>query len=421
MVQSQVMPPLRATIAMVDLDAIDANVRELRRITDPAAELMAVVKADAYGHGLTEVAPVCLAAGASRLGVAIPDEAFALRARGITAPILVIGYCAPWQVAEMIRQGIAITVFTLADAAAASDAALRLRRSALVHIKVDTGMARLGIWPDADGLVIAERIARLPGLELEGVFTHFASADEADKSYAREQFERYMWFIDGLAARGIRPRIRHAANSAALLDLPATHLDMVRPGVLVPGLWPSDEVDRRIALRPAMTVLTHAGMVKEVPAGRKVSYGSTYMTTERAVLATLPLGYHDGYRRAFSNRADVLVRGRRAPVRGRVCMDQTVVDVTAAGAIGPGEPVVVLGRYGAEEVSAEELAGYSGTIGYEIATTIGKRVPRLYLRAGRPVKLVATIGSWELGGWQDLPWPGGEAAYLRISQANKTT
>ncbi len=410
------IPPLRPTFAIIDLDAIAHNVRELRRITSPGAQLMTVIKADAYGHGLTEVAPTCLGSGASRLGVAIPDEAFALRNSGIEAPILVIGHCAPWQAEHMVRGGIAGAVSRYEDAAAFSAAAVKLGLKAAVHIKVDTGMARLGIWPGTEGLSVAERIARLPGIDLEGVFTHFASADEADKAYTLEQLERYLGFVDGLARRGIKPQFRHAVNSAALLDLPDAHLDMVRPGVLIGGLWPSDEVQRRIDLRPAMTLLTFAAYVKNVPAGRKVSYGSTYETGGPSRLATLPLGYHDGYKRGYSNRAAVLVEGRRAPVRGRVCMDQAIVDVTGIPGVEAGAPVVALGRYGRERVSAEELGGLIGTIGYEIVTTVGKRVPRLYVKAGRPVHLASTLGSWDLGGWQDLPWPGVEAAFSRITE-----
>lgn len=410
------IPPLRPTFAVVDLDAIAHNVRQLRRITDSRAELMTVIKADAYGHGLTEVAPTCLANGASRLGVAIPDEAFALRMSGVDAPVLVIGHCAPWQARYLVAQGIAAAVFSYRDAEALSQAAVSLGRRAAVHLKVDTGMARLGIWPGPEGLAEAERIVRLPGLDLEGVFTHFASADEADKSYAGEQFERYLGFIDDLARRGIEPGLRHVANSAALLDLPQTHLDMVRPGVLVGGLWPSEDVERRIDLRPAMTLMTFAAYVKDVPAGRKVSYGCTYVTGGPSTLATLPLGYHDGYKRGLSSRASVLVEGRRAPVRGRVCMDQTIVDVTGIPGVEPGSPVVALGRYGGERVSAEELAGFIGTIGYEVVTTVGKRVPRLYVQNGRPVHLTSTIGSWDLEGWQDLPWPAVEAALSRISE-----
>jgi alanine racemase len=407
------LPPLRPTFLIVDLDILAANVRELRRLASPKAELMTVIKADAYGNGLLEAAPVCLASGADQLGVATFDEAIALRRAGITAPVQVIGYTAAYQAAEVVRQGIGAAVFAADVAAAYSEAARAQNRPALLHLKVDTGMSRLGIWPDDSGLALAERIARLPGIELEGVFSHFASADEPDRTFTNEQFERFMGFCDRLAARGISFRRRHIANSAALLDHPETHLDMVRPGVLISGVWPSDDVQRRGEFRETLTLVTHAGMVKELGPGRRVSYGGTYVTPGPTTLATLPLGYHDGYKRGFSNKASMLVRGERAPIRGRVCMDQTMIDVSAvAGGVEAGEPVVALGRYGDEVISAAELGGLLGTIGYEVITTFGKRVPRLYAQSGRPVKVATMLGSWAVRDWQDLHWPSVEATYL---------
>ena len=406
------IPPLRPTFALIDLDALAHNVRELRRITSPDAELMCVVKADAYGLGLVDAAPVCLQYGANRLGVAVFDEAQALRSAGIVAPILVIGPTTPWQAGEMVRLGVAATVFTLDVAEALSRAALRQDRKATVHINVDTGMSRIGVRPDAQGLDLVQRIAGLPGIEVEGIFTHFAAADEADKSFTHQQLQRYQRFVDEVTARGIRVKTRHVANSAALLDMPEAHLDMVRPGVLIAGIWPSADVQRRMAAKPAMSLITHAAYVKQVEPGSHVSYGCTYTAPGAATLATLPLGYHDGYKRGLSNQASVLIRGQRAPIRGRVCMDQTIVDVSAIPGASAGDPVVAIGRWGQNEVSADELASYIGTIGYEIGTTVGKRVPRLYVREGRPVKVRTEYNSWTVSEWEDLPWPDVEATYL---------
>jgi alanine racemase len=394
-------------VAIVDLDAIAHNIRELRRIAAPSARLMAVVKANGYGHGLVETATESLANGATWLGVAVVDEAVVLRQAGITCPVLVIGHVGGYHAQTVQDFDITANVFGLDEATALSEAAARHGRRAPVHIKVDTGMARLGIWPDAAGADLVERIVRLPGLRAEGIFTHFASADEGDKSYAREQFARFMGFMDLLRRRGIEFELRHAANSAALLDLPETHLDMVRPGVLVGGLWPSAEVSHPVDLRPAMTLRTRIAYVREVAAGRIVSYGGTYRTQGTARLATVPLGYHDGYKRGLSNQAHMLVHGTRVPVRGRVCMDQTIIDVSGLD-VGPGDEVIALGRQGAEMVSADELAGLAGTIGYEIVATVGARAARLYLKQGRPVSMTSIAGRWDLAGWQDLPWLGVE-------------
>jgi len=406
------VPPLRPTFLLVDLDILAHNIRELRRLASPRAELMTVIKADAYGNGLVEAAPVCLANGAGALGVATFDEAMALRYAGIDAPLLVIGYTAPYQAAEMVRHGVAAAVFSLDVAEAYSAAAKAHDKPAKVHIKVDTGMSRIGVWPDDTGLDVAERIARLPGLEIQGVFSHFASADEDDKSFALEQFERFIGFADALERRGLSLGRRHIANSAALLDLPETHLDMVRPGVLISGVWPSADVERRGDLRETLTLVTHAAYIKSIAAGRVVSYGCTYRATGPERLATLPLGYHDGYKRGLSNRAEVLIRGLRAPIRGRVCMDQTIIDVSGVPGAAPGDPVIALGRWGDEHISPDELGGHLGTIGYEVITTIGKRVPRLYVQAGRPVKVSSMLGQWQVDDWQDLPWPDVEGTYL---------
>lgn len=402
-------PALRPTVAVIDLDTIAHNVRELRRIASPAAELMAVVKADAYGHGIVETAAECLTAGATRLGVAVIDEAIVLRRAGFDCPILVIGHVPGYSASTVLDFDIAATVFQVDDAVALSDEARRRGRRTPIHIKVDTGMSRLGIWPDEAGKALVEKIVRLPGLDVEGIFTHFADADEADKGFAREQFSRFMDFVDRLRARGVEFRLRHAANSAALLDLPETHLDMVRPGVLIGGLWPSEAVTHPIDLRPAMTLRTRIALVRDVPAGRAVSYGRTYTTSGTVTLATVPLGYHDGYRRGLSNRASMLVHGARAPVRGRVCMDQTVIDVSGLD-VRAGDEVVAFGRQGTGLVSAEELASLAGTIGYEIVATVGRRVARLYVRQGRPVRLASIAGRWDVAGWQDLPWLGVQSA-----------
>lgn len=370
--------PGRPVWAEVDLGAIAHNVGELIRVKDPRAKLMAVVKANGYGHGAVPVARTALAAGAEWLGVAIVAEALELRRAGLTAPVLILGFTPPEQSEAVVAADISQTVDTVEAARALSEAATRLGRSAKVHLKVDTGMGRLGVTPDDDGLAVARAIADLPGLAMEGVFTHFATADAADKGYAHRQFSRFTEFLSRLEAAGLRFRIKHAANSAALIELPETHLDLVRAGIAIYGLYPSDEVERRVDLRPAMSVKARIAHLKEVPAGTGLSYGQTFVTGHASSVATLPIGYADGYPRSLSSRGIVLVRGRRAPVIGRVCMDQCLVDVTDVPGVGPGDEVVLLGRQGDEAVTADDLARLEGTINYEVVCAITARVPRVY-------------------------------------------
>lgn len=372
----------RPAWAEVDLRAIAHNVRELIRVKDPRARMMAVVKANGYGHGAVPVARTALAAGAEWLGVAILNEALELRRAGLTAPILVLGFTPPEQADEVVMNGISQTVYTVEAARTLSEAASRAGRPAMIHLKVDTGMGRIGVTPDDDGLAVARAMAALPGLTLEGIFTHFATADAADKTYARLQFARFIDFLARLEAAGLRFQIRHAANSAALMELPETHLDLVRAGIAIYGLYPSDEVERRFDLRPAMSVKARVAHVKRVPAGTGIGYGRTFVTERPSVVATIPVGYADGYPRSLSSRGFVVIGGRRAPVIGRVCMDQFMIDVTDVPGVGPGDEVVLLGRQGDAAVSADDLARLEGTINYEVVCDFTARVPRVYIGEG---------------------------------------
>jgi len=367
--------------AEIDLAAIAHNVREIRRVTNPPAKVMAVVKANGYGHGAVEVGRTALDNGAEWLGVARVTEAVALREAGIGAPILILGYIPPEQSGEVVRHRISQAVYTRDMALALSEAAGREGVRARVHVKVDTGMGRIG-WlagPGAAGEILS--LASMPNIEIEGIFTHFAAADSADKKYSRRQFERFVEIIELLRRKGLEFPIKHAANSAALMELPETHLDMVRTGIAVYGLYPSDEVDRGIvALRPAMTLKARVAYVKEVPAGFKISYGCTHTTTGPTVIATLPLGYADGYSRLLSSRGEALLRGCRAPVVGRVCMDQVMVDVGHIPGVREGDEAVLIGRQGGEEIPADEVAAKLGTINYEVTCMVSYRVPRVYVR-----------------------------------------
>ncbi len=377
--------------AEVDLEAIAANVRELRRLTDPRAKVMAVVKADGYGHGACEVARAALAAGAEWLGVARLHEAVRLRESGLAAPLLVLGYTPPEDAGRLVEYDLRQSVYSLAAAEAYSAAAGRRGGRIRVHLKVDTGMGRLGLVPAAlsgvggpgpvgDELArTAVAIARLTGLELEGIFTHFAASDSADKTHARGQLQLFLEVLARLKRDGLEVAVRHAANSAAVIELPESHLDLVRPGIALYGLRPSDEVDlSRVRLTPAMALKTRIVHLKQVPAGTCVSYGMTHRTPAPTVIATIPTGYADGYRRLLSSRGEMLVGGRRVPVVGRVCMDLTMLDVGAVPSPRVEDEVVIFGRQGDETITADDLARALGTINYEIVCDLTPRVMRVY-------------------------------------------
>ncbi|HHW28151.1 MAG TPA: alanine racemase [Syntrophomonadaceae bacterium] len=370
----------RPVWAEIDLDALKNNVQEMRRITDPSAQLMAVVKANGYGHGLEQTARTALQCGATWLGVALLQEAVTLRDKGITAPILILGYTPVEDAAEVISHDISQTIFTVEDARAFAAVAHRLGKKAKVHIKIDTGMGRLGFCPQGDTLDKICSLSQLPDLEIEGIFTHFATADEADKSFAEEQFMRFQQLLKQLAVRHIYIKWRHCANSAAVIDLPYTHLDLVRPGIALYGYYPSPYVNRDLVkLLPVMSLKARVALVKEVAGGCSISYGRKYIVKKKTSIATIPLGYGDGYSRLFSNQGEVLIRGKRAPVVGRVCMDQLMVDVGHLPDVQQGDEVVLLGRQEGEEITADELAGKLGTISYEVLCMISERVPRVYL------------------------------------------
>jgi len=366
--------------AEIDLQAVAGNMREIRRVTAATARVMAVVKANAYGHGAVEVSRVALANGADWLGVARVAEGTALREAGIEAPVLVLGYITPEQCDEVVRRRLTQAVYTREMGLALAEAAARAGTKARVHFKVDTGMGRIG-WTEPSRVIQETlELARNPNLEIEGIFTHFAAADAADKQYTQRQFQKFMETIEKLRQNGLEFPLRHAANSAAIMELPETHLDLVRAGIIVYGLYPSDEVDRgRVALSPVMSLKARVAYVKDVPAGFKVSYGCTYATERDTNIATLPLGYADGYSRLLSSKGEVLLNGRRAPVVGRVCMDQLMVDAGDIPGVKIGDEAVLIGRQNGETISADDIAARIGTINYEVTCMVNQRVPRVYV------------------------------------------
>jgi alanine racemase len=341
--------------------------------------VLASLKADAYGHGALGVARTVLRNGATWLGVATVSEARPLRDAGIMAPVLVFGFVPAWQAREAVNLDLRATVYALDSARSLSRAAQDLERTVRVHVKIDTGMGRLGLRTEDEDEIVAffGELRTLPSLVVEGVYTHFATADSADQSYTLRQLDRFERVLNLLAARDLRPAIVHAANSAAALAIPAARYNLVRSGIALYGLSPSEEVRLPDGFAPALSFKTQVALVKEVPAGEGISYGATYITTRPTLVATLPVGYADGFRRGPANWGEVLVRGQRAPLLGRVCMDQCMIDVTHIPGVRIGDEVVLIGRQGNDELTAEEVAARLGTIHYEVVSELLARVPRV--------------------------------------------
>jgi alanine racemase len=373
------MRPDRPTWLEVDLGAIARNTRLVAELVGPKVAVLVSLKADAYGHGALPVARTVLHNGAHWLGVATVTEAAPLREAGIASPVLVFGYVAPWQAREAVRLDLRATVYATELAHALASAACDLGREVRVHVKIDTGMGRLGLRGEDVPSILAffDEVRGLPGLVVEGVYTHLATADSRDQTYARMQIARFERVLAALDKRGWRPPLVHAANSAAMLALPETCYNLVRPGIAIYGLAPSAEVPLPEGFRPALAFKTQVAQVKVVPAGEGISYGATYVTSAPTRVATLPVGYADGFRRAPTNWGEVLVHGTRAPLVGRVCMDQCMIDITHIPGVHVGDEVVLIGRQGDDALTAEVVAGQLGTINYEVVAELLARVPRV--------------------------------------------
>ena len=370
------------TWAEIDLDAIAFNVGQFRRHVGAHVEVFAVVKANAYGHGAAPVAQAALAAGATRLAVHRTSEGIELRQAGLAAPILLMGYTPPAGAEEVVRWRLTPSLMTPEFARALSARAAAAGAVVPVHIKVDTGMSRYGLLP-AEVVDFARGLFALPGIRLEGLFTHFATADAADPAHVRQQLTVFQDVVAALRTTGIAIPLIHTANSAATMRLPETHFDAVRIGIAMYGLDPSDEWPPVFEIRPALVLKSRVCRVRQLPAGAGISYGRTYVTPAPATVALIPIGYGDGYHRSLSNRGSVLIRGQRAPIRGRVCMDKFVVDVSHIPGVAQDDEVVIVGRQGTERISAEEVARLAGTINYEVTTSLLPRVARTYLHEGQ--------------------------------------
>ncbi len=373
------------TYAIIDLDAIAENFAAVREKAGTA--VMAVVKADAYGHGAIPVARL-LEDQCAFFGVSSFQEALELRKAGLTKPILILGYTPVSAYEEAIPLGIRPAIFRWEDALALSEAAEKVGREAPFHLAVDTGMSRIGFQVTEEEADLCAKIAALPGLTAEGLFSHFATADCADLTRANRQAELFAAFDVMLKARGVNIPIRHLNNSAGVMNFGGQY-EMTRSGIVTYGLYPSDEVSpERLPLKPALTWRSRITHVKTLPAGREVSYGGTFVTKQDTVVATIPVGYADGYKRSLSGRFHVLVNGRKAPILGRICMDQMMVDVTGIPGVTVGTKVTLIGRDGGEVITMEEIADTAGSFNYEFACGISRRVPRNYLRGGETVRCV---------------------------------
>ena len=372
--------------AAIDMDALKFNIRQMQALK-PGMKTLVVIKADAYGHGAVEIAKR-IDTMSDYYGVATIDEAVELRNAGITKPILIIGYTAEEDFERLLDHHITQAVYDAEACKKLSELAVEKGVRAKVHIKVDTGMSRIGFQTDEEGIIAAASLKELPGLEIEGIFTHYAKADEMDKQYAFKQKERFLSFIRALEERGISFSLKHIDNSAGTMELPDGEFDMFRMGIVTYGLYPSDEVNRDVEIRPVMSLKCHVAHVKTVPAGRGVSYGWTYVTCRDTRIATITCGYADGYPRALSNTGRVIIHGKYAPIIGRVCMDQIMVDVSEIPETAVGDEVIMIGRDGDCEVSVEEVAAPAASFNYELVCNIARRVPRVYYEGGKRVACV---------------------------------
>lgn len=365
--------------AQIDLAAVQKNIEVIRASIRKESKLMVVLKADGYGHGAVPIAKR-IDDIADAYGVAIVEEAVELREVGIQKPILILGYTASHLYDKLIQYDITQTIFQYETAYELNEVAKKAGKTVRIHIKLDTGMSRIGFSATEQSIEEIVKISKLSNLSMEGIFTHFAKADEIDKGATTLQYQRFMEMLEQLEQRGVRFAIRHASNTAAIIDLPEYNLDMVRCGIGTYGMYPSVDVQKnRVVLTPAMELKTHISYVKELPKGVGISYNGTYVTERPMRVATIPVGYGDGYPRLLSSKGRVLIHGKSAPILGRICMDQFMVDVSDIPQVKQNDDVTLMGRDGYECIPAEEIAGYAGTLNYEIVCEVGKRIPRVYI------------------------------------------
>ncbi len=371
---------MRPVWAEINLDTIATNTKNIKKLVGDK-ELIAIVKADCYGHGAVDVVPTLLENGASRLAVAMLTEAIELRENNINAPIVILGYTPLYLGEELINYDIEQTVYDLDYAKELSKIALSFNKKAKIHIAIDTGMGRIGFLPGDDTVKTINEVYNLEGLEVIGIYSHFSTSDEKDKSYANEQLFKFKKVIADLKALGIEIPLKHISNSGAIIDMPETYLNGVRPGIILYGYYPSKEVSKdNLSVKPALTLKAKVAHVKELHKDMYISYGKTFKTNKKTIVATLPIGYGDGYPRALSENAKVIVNGKFASILGRICMDQCMIDVTDIENVKTGDEVIILGGEGDLKFNADDMAEALGTINYEILCRIKSRIPRVYIK-----------------------------------------
>ncbi len=373
-------------VAEIDLDAVDFNIKSIINRVGGRAKIIGTVKADAYGHGAVEVAQVLAENGVDMFSVAMIDEGINLRNNGIKAPILILGLTPPEYVKEAVEYGFIQTVSDYNTAEAISKSARELNKKAVIHIKIDTGMGRIGFKPKKEDFDDIEKISKLENIEIGGIFTHFCTSDEKDKTFTYIQKEKFVYAVNELEKRGISIPLKHASASAGIMDFDDLFFNAVRPGIILYGYYPSDYVMKdRLPIKPVMSLKSYIMFIKEIENGDTLGYGRTYKAETKRTIATIPAGYADGYNRLLSNKGYVLVNGKRAPLRGRICMDQCMADITGIEA-KQWDEVVLMGKQEREEITADEIAKEIGTISYEVLCMVSKRVPRVYIKNGKVQK-----------------------------------
>lgn len=378
----------RPVWAEINLDNLAHNIKEVRKVTRKEAKIMAVVKADGYGHGAIMAAKTFLQNGGDRLAVATLSEAIELRRAGITEPLLILGYTPTYQADKVLEKDIVQTVYNYEQAKVISDVAKSINKTGKIHIKIDTGMSRLGFMVTDESVMEIINIYELPNIEVEGIFTHFAVADERDKKVTKEQFNKFDWLVKKLEGHGVKIPIKHVSNSAAIIDLPEYNLDMVRAGIMLYGLYPSHEVNKsRVNLKPAMTLKAKISHIKDVPKGTGVSYGHIHVTEQASKIGTLPIGYADGFTRMLTNKGEAGIKGERAPIVGRICMDQCMIDISHIKNVNVGDEVILFGDGKDNSPHIDDVAEKLGTINYEIVCMVSKRVPRVYIKDAQIIKI----------------------------------
>jgi alanine racemase len=377
----------RPVWAEVNLDYLISNFKEVKKLSN-GKSIIGVVKADAYGHGAIEVAHALIENGVDMLAVAVITEAVELRKSGITAPIMILGFTPTYYIEQIIKEDVIVTVYSYEYAEELSNKAKEFNKDVKIQIAVDTGMGRIGFLPNKENVDVVYNISKLENIKIESIFSHFSTADEEDKEYTHMQGKKFQTFCDGLEELGVKIKNKHIANSATIMDLPEYYHDSVRPGIILYGYYPSNEVNtERLNIKPIMSLKATIVHIKTVVKDEYISYGRKFKTERESIIATLPIGYADGYTRLLSGKAKVIVNGKFAPVVGKICMDQCMIDITDIEGVKLGDEVILMGEDNGLKITADDIAESIGTISYEVICMINKRVPRVYLKNGEVVKI----------------------------------